>query len=106
MIEPRYGGGPVMTGSQYLVGESGPELFTPKTAGTITSNADLTAQTSNVQIPQMFGEQNAAFKQFADLSAKMEKHLNTLVSINARTETNTNTTARRLANIGDRSCII
>ena len=48
---------------------------------------------------QMFGEQNAAFKQFADLSAKMEKHLNTLVSINAKTETNTGNTNRRLANL-------
>ena len=102
MIEPRYGGGSVMTGSQYLVGESGPELFTPKNSGTITSNADLTAQTAQMsKFSQMFGEQNAAFKQFAELSAKMEKHLNTLVSINARTETNTNTTARRLANMGD-----
>jgi hypothetical protein len=97
LIEPRYGGGPVMTGSQYLVGEKGPELFTPKTAGTVTSNSDL-VQMSKFQ--QMFGEQNAAFKQFADLSAKMEKHLNTLVSINARTETNTGNAVRRLANLG------
>ena len=98
MIEPRYAGGPVMTGSQYLVGEKGPELFTPKTAGTVTSNSDL-VQMSKFQ--QMFGEQNAAFKQFAELSAKMEKHLNTLVSINARTETNTGNTVRRLANLGE-----
>lgn len=97
MVEPRFGGGPVMTGSQYLVGEKGPELFTPKTAGTVTSNSDL-VQMSKFQ--QMFGEQNAAFKQFADLSAKMEKHLNTLVSINARTETNTGNAVRRLANLG------
>jgi hypothetical protein len=34
-------GGPVMGGTPYLVGESGPELFTPATTGTITRNSDL-----------------------------------------------------------------
>jgi hypothetical protein len=31
----------------------------------------------------------------------MEKHLNTLVAINARTETNTGSAAKKLANMGD-----
>jgi hypothetical protein len=31
-------GGPVMSGSSYLVGERGPELFTPDTSGNITPN--------------------------------------------------------------------
>lgn len=35
-------GGPVMGGKPYLVGESGPELFTPATTGSITRNSDLT----------------------------------------------------------------
>jgi phage-related minor tail protein len=35
------GGGPVSAGGTYLVGEQGPELFTPAGAGTITSNGDL-----------------------------------------------------------------
>lgn len=34
----RADGGPVSAGSAYLVGERGPELFTPKTSGSITPN--------------------------------------------------------------------
>jgi hypothetical protein len=34
-------GGPVMGGTPYMVGESGPELFTPNTTGSITRNQDL-----------------------------------------------------------------
>jgi hypothetical protein len=34
-------GGPVMGGQSYMVGESGPELFTPSTTGSITRNSDL-----------------------------------------------------------------
>ena len=48
------GGGPVSAGETYLVGEQGPELFTPASAGTVTSNADLRARPQivlNVQTP-------------------------------------------------------
>lgn len=34
-------GGPVASGSSYLVGEKGPEIFTPSSAGSITSNSDM-----------------------------------------------------------------
>lgn len=34
-------GGPVMGGQPYIVGENGPELFTPNTTGNITRNSDL-----------------------------------------------------------------
>jgi tape measure domain-containing protein len=34
-------GGPVMGGTPYMVGENGPELFTPNTTGNITRNQDL-----------------------------------------------------------------
>lgn len=34
----RAGGGPVSAGTTYLVGEKGPELFTPSASGTITAN--------------------------------------------------------------------
>jgi phage-related minor tail protein len=37
-------GGPVAPGQSYLVGEEGPELFTPAGAGTIISNAELKAR--------------------------------------------------------------
>jgi phage-related minor tail protein len=36
-------GGPVAPGASYLVGENGPELFTPSGSGDITSNAALTS---------------------------------------------------------------
>ncbi|HVV29122.1 MAG TPA: phage tail tape measure C-terminal domain-containing protein [Rhizomicrobium sp.] len=36
-------GGPVAPGGSYLVGERGPELFTPSVNGEITANAALTA---------------------------------------------------------------
>jgi len=41
-------GGPVMGGQTYMVGESGPELFTPSTTGSITRNSDLGGQNVNV----------------------------------------------------------
>lgn len=34
-------GGPVLSGQSYMVGERGPELFTPSTSGQITRNQDL-----------------------------------------------------------------
>lgn len=34
-------GGPVMGGNPYIVGENGPELFTPQGTGSITRNGDL-----------------------------------------------------------------
>jgi phage-related minor tail protein len=34
-------GGPVMGGNSYVVGESGPEIFTPSTTGSITRNSDI-----------------------------------------------------------------
>lgn len=41
-------GGPVMGGTPYLVGENGPELFTPNTTGSITRNGDLGGGAVNV----------------------------------------------------------
>ena len=41
-------GGPVMGGQSYIVGESGPELFTPSTTGSITRNNQLGGQPVNV----------------------------------------------------------
>ena len=38
-ISPRANGGPVFPGSAYLVGENGPELFSPASAGSIIPNA-------------------------------------------------------------------
>jgi phage-related minor tail protein len=38
-----------MGGTPYIVGESGPELFTPNTTGSITRNGDL-GGSSNVNV--------------------------------------------------------
>jgi hypothetical protein len=43
-------GGPVMGNTPYMVGESGPELFTPSTTGTITRNGDLNASGGGTNI--------------------------------------------------------
>ena len=40
-------GGPVMGGQSYMVGENGPEMFTPSTTGSITRNGDLGAGGAN-----------------------------------------------------------
>jgi len=50
-IPGRAGGGPVMGGSSYIVGERGPELFTPGSSGTITPNGAMGGNniTINVQ---------------------------------------------------------
>jgi SLT domain-containing protein len=34
-------GGSVMEGESYLVGEAGPEIFTPASSGTVTKNSDI-----------------------------------------------------------------
>ena len=41
-------GGPVMGGQSYIVGENGPEMFTPATSGGITRNQDLPGGNTNI----------------------------------------------------------
>ena len=41
-------GGPVMAGESYIVGERGPELFTPATSGGITRNNELGGGPTNI----------------------------------------------------------
>jgi hypothetical protein len=43
-------GGPVSADKTYLVGERGPELFTPRAAGQITPNSALGGTTVNMQV--------------------------------------------------------
>ena len=47
-IQPRANGGSVMAGGGYLVGERGPELFSPGVSGTITPNEMLAGSTNIV----------------------------------------------------------
>ena len=49
-ITPKANGGPVSAGGSYLVGERGPELFTPRSSGTITANEKLGGSTVNNMI--------------------------------------------------------
>jgi hypothetical protein len=46
----RANGGPVMGGSSYLVGERGPELFTPSSSGNITPNGAIGGNTITVNV--------------------------------------------------------
>ena len=46
----RANGGPVSAGGSYMVGERGPELFSPRTSGTITANEKLGGSTVNNMI--------------------------------------------------------
>lgn len=46
-IQPRASGGSVYSGSSYLVGEQGPEIFTPGQTGYITPNRAIGGTTIN-----------------------------------------------------------
>jgi len=82
-VGARANGGPVTGGSSYLVGERGPELFTPGRSGMITSNENLGSTTvivnvdasgSNVEGDQEsaneFGEQLATAVQAVIINEK------------------------------------
>ena len=46
----RASGGPVSGGSSYLVGERGPEIFTPSSSGMITPNSAIGGNTITVNV--------------------------------------------------------
>ena len=48
-FKPKANGGPVSAGGKYIVGERGPEVFTPAMAGTITPNSGGGGETTIVQ---------------------------------------------------------
>lgn len=49
-LQARASGGPVSAGSTYLVGEEGPELFTPSRSGYIIPNGAISAGRANIVI--------------------------------------------------------
>jgi phage-related minor tail protein len=53
-------GGPVAPGASYLVGEAGPELFTPSGNGTIVPNASLPGARAGAQIVVNIQAQDAS----------------------------------------------
>jgi phage-related minor tail protein len=50
LFKPRAVGGPVSAGSSYMVGERGPELFTPKHGGSIVPNNALGGGSTSVVV--------------------------------------------------------
>ena len=109
MVEGRQFGGSLAQGQPALVGERGPELFLPNTAGNVEPMVIKNASTGVVAEPAGGGnfarletlaaEQNSNLRMFTEVSDKMEKHLNTLVKISAKTEKNTENSTRKLANL-------
>jgi hypothetical protein len=59
-LQFRASGGPVMSGGSYIVGERGPELFTPGSSGSITPNNALGG--ANVTINVNGGDPNSVVK--------------------------------------------
>ncbi len=88
-------GGPMEAGKTYLVGESGPEMITSGTTGTVTANQDLkeTFDTTALEtkMAAMSTELNNANKALAD----MVNGVNTLVAVESRALKAVETTARK-----------
>lgn len=55
-------GGPVASGQSYMVGENGPEMFTPSTAGRISPNGSMGGIVINITGNSFVGEDNIAEK--------------------------------------------
>lgn len=108
-FDKRQFGGPLSQGQPALVGERGPELFLPNQAGNVepmvikSASTGVTAEPAGggsfARLETLTEQSNNNLKQFAEVSSKMEKHLNTLVSISAKTEKNTENSTRKLANL-------
>jgi phage-related minor tail protein len=68
-------GGPVSAGSTYLVGEQGPELFTPSGAGSITSNADLKAAGPQIVVNVQTQDAQSFLKSRSQIAATLSRAL-------------------------------
>ncbi len=68
-------GGPVSAGETYLVGEQGPELFTPAGAGTVTSNADLKARGPQIVVNVQTQDASSFLKSRSQIAAMMSRAL-------------------------------
>jgi hypothetical protein len=68
-------GGAVSAGQPYMVGERGPELFTPNTAGSITSNSQLSASMSqNGAIEQQLLTNNQYLAELVKYNKQLVAH--------------------------------
>jgi phage-related minor tail protein len=69
-------GGPVMPGATYLVGEQGPELFTPSENGSITANANLAApQRASIVLNVNARDAQSFLKSESQIAAMMARAL-------------------------------
>jgi len=71
----RASGGPVAAGASYLVGEQGPELFTPSGNGAITPNTALNAQRPSVVVNIQTPDANSFLKSQSQIAAMMARAL-------------------------------
>jgi phage-related minor tail protein len=69
----RAAGGPVMAGQSYLVGEQGPELFTPAGNGAVTANAALPPQRAQVTVNITTPDAGSFLKSKAQVEAMLAR---------------------------------
>lgn len=69
----RAAGGPVSAGQTYLVGEQGPELFTPSGNGSITSNAALASARPSVTVNITTPDAGSFLKSKSQVAAMLAK---------------------------------
>lgn len=68
-------GGPVSAGETYLVGEQGPELFTPAGAGTVSPNAGLAALRPSIVLNVQTRDAASFLKSQSQIAAMMSRAL-------------------------------
>ena len=71
--QAREHGGPVSAGRSYMVGEAGPELFTPSRSGNITPNSAMGGNTYNINVNAGVGDPRAIGQQIVEYVKKFEK---------------------------------
>lgn len=71
----RAAGGPVAAGTPYLVGEDGPEIFTPAGAGSITPNASLGSPRSTVVVNIQAKDAQSILKSQSQIAAMLSRAL-------------------------------
>ncbi|HVZ90066.1 MAG TPA: hypothetical protein VG843_00315, partial [Rhizomicrobium sp.] len=68
-------GGPVAAGETYLVGEQGPELFTPSTSGAIAPNGAVPSARPSVVVNISTPNAQSFFKSQSQIAALMSRAL-------------------------------
>ena len=71
-LSRRAAGGPVMSGTPYLVGEVGPEVFVPHSSGTIIPNGGLGGSTYNITVQAGVGDPRAIGQQVVEYITRWE----------------------------------